>query len=280
MRKIILFIFISAIVISCNEKTKKDNTENNDSVSVANNIGNSDAVSADIFLYIEGNQIWVREEPKNGDVVLKLDDGTKCKVIEKGEEQIINGVKDYWYKIEYEGTKGWVFGSQTSLKATDDVDENEQIENLFEDLFQNIKSQNYAELKNYFVDDSVFVIYNPGAICVYTNEYYKKGLDYLKNIQYNGKIKFGTEPQFDMDLYEWSENGFFVNKNTATNSLSAFDQNLTEYYTEYIMQKARGAEKNISYRFLSAYNDGIFIYFGKINNRWKIIAIDASTNDA
>jgi SH3 domain-containing protein len=69
-----------------------------------------------IKLVISGNKIWVREQPKTGKLAFTLDDGAVCTVLEKGEAQEIRGLKDYWYKIEYEGKVGWVFGSQTSKK--------------------------------------------------------------------------------------------------------------------------------------------------------------------
>ena len=30
-----------------------------------------------------------------------LDEGALCKVLEKGEEQVIRGNQDFWYKIEH-----------------------------------------------------------------------------------------------------------------------------------------------------------------------------------
>ena len=67
-------------------------------------------------LIIDGDNIWIRSEPRTGDVVFTLDAGTICKVLERGEEQTIRENTDYWYKIEYNGKTGWVFGSQTSIK--------------------------------------------------------------------------------------------------------------------------------------------------------------------
>ncbi len=78
-------------------------------------------------LRIIGDNIWVRSEPKTGEVIMKLNNGTVCLVLQKGEEQTIRGNTDYWYKIEYKGKEGWVFGSQTSLKQTS----NEDFESFF-----------------------------------------------------------------------------------------------------------------------------------------------------
>jgi len=68
------------------------------------------------ILIIEGTNIWIRNKPITGDVVMKLNSGDKCKIIEKGEMATIKEKTDYWYKIEFEGKIGWVFGSQSDIK--------------------------------------------------------------------------------------------------------------------------------------------------------------------
>lgn len=70
-------------------------------------------------MLIEGDNIWIRETPVNGKVILKLNTGDKCVVLEKGSSQTIRGCYDYWYKIKYNEKVGWVFGSQTSIKTTE-----------------------------------------------------------------------------------------------------------------------------------------------------------------
>ncbi len=45
-----------------------------------------------------------------------LDQGTMVDVLSKGKERIrINDLEDYWYKIEYKGIKGWIFGYYLEL---------------------------------------------------------------------------------------------------------------------------------------------------------------------
>jgi hypothetical protein len=68
------------------------------------------------ILFIHGKEIWVRDSPTTGKVVMKLNDGDRCKILEKGKAETIRGSADYWYKIEYTEKQGWVFGSQTSVK--------------------------------------------------------------------------------------------------------------------------------------------------------------------
>ena len=67
-------------------------------------------------LIIEGNSIWIRDYPKTGKVLFKLNEGSKCRVLQKGEKQVIKGLEDFWYKVEHENKVGWVFGSQSSLR--------------------------------------------------------------------------------------------------------------------------------------------------------------------
>ena len=68
------------------------------------------------YLTIEGSNIWIREYPTTGDVIMKLNSGEICKVLKKDKKEVINGISDFWYKIDYKGQIGWVFGSQTSIK--------------------------------------------------------------------------------------------------------------------------------------------------------------------
>ncbi len=68
-------------------------------------------------LFIEGKDIWIRETPINGKVIMKLNTGDKCLILKKRSPQTIKGCYDYWYKINHNDKIGWVFGSQTSVKT-------------------------------------------------------------------------------------------------------------------------------------------------------------------
>lgn len=93
-------------------------------------------------LLIEGVNIWVRSEPKTGNVIMRLNNGNECYVLEKGEKQTIRGNTDYWYKIEYQKKEGWVFGSQTSIKQL----KNENFEDFFHRFISDLKSAEYNEV--------------------------------------------------------------------------------------------------------------------------------------
>ena len=78
---------------------------------ISSNTTNSNANYAKII----GNSIWVRSSPRNGNVIMKLNNNTECKIIGNCCEETIGGKKSLWYKIEYNGKTGWVFGSQLQL---------------------------------------------------------------------------------------------------------------------------------------------------------------------
>lgn len=62
-------------------------------------------------LEVMGSNVNVRSRPaKNASVLFQLNKGDICDNMEKGELATLNGVTDNWYKIEYEGRQGWVFG--------------------------------------------------------------------------------------------------------------------------------------------------------------------------
>jgi len=68
------------------------------------------------FLKIIGSNIWVRDSPSTGEIVMKLNDGDLCRIIQKGKYEEIREMKDYWYKIDFQGQTGWVYGSQSTAK--------------------------------------------------------------------------------------------------------------------------------------------------------------------
>ena len=69
------------------------------------------------YLIIEGENIWVRETPVDGKILMKLNTEDKCIILQKGQADTIRGNYDYWYKISFDNKIGWVFGSQTSIKT-------------------------------------------------------------------------------------------------------------------------------------------------------------------
>lgn len=132
-------------------------------------------------LRIEGNKIWIREHPKDGKVLYTLNDGALCFLLEKGEEQIIRGNKDFWYKIEHEGKIGWVYGSQTSIKQKASLDNIEPFLDYFFKTFffgQNFDSLIYyrtpAATKYIHNDIGLSRLHNPGIYCVLSDYKYNE----------------------------------------------------------------------------------------------------------
>lgn len=103
MKNIFINLFILFVVLTgCNNS---DNNSNNNSETKQIN-----------YLFVAGNSIPIFEYPTSNNVIFKLDDNSRCQIIERGEKETISNKTDYWYKIEYRGIEGWIFGYHTSEK--------------------------------------------------------------------------------------------------------------------------------------------------------------------
>ncbi len=154
---LVLLLMLSVAFSGCNTGNKEKQTETAENETKIAESKNSNELT------IKGNEIWVRSEPSTGKVVMKLNDGDKCKIIEKGEKEQIRGMVDYWYKISYDGKEGWVFGSQTNLKT----DEQPVLENFSNFLTSFISKVKQKKEVGSFIHPQVGVAIgkNPGAIC-------------------------------------------------------------------------------------------------------------------
>jgi hypothetical protein len=66
-------------------------------------------------LLINGDNIWVRDQPGTGEVIMKLRNHVLCEVISAYQQfEIINGSPHYWIQIRFNEKYGYVFGSQTN----------------------------------------------------------------------------------------------------------------------------------------------------------------------
>ncbi len=115
---LIISFLITIFIISCNNKTS-DKTSSNDSLKSAVEQIKSTEITSEVkkeeYLIIHGKDIWVRDVPTTGKVVIKLNEGDKCQILEKGKLESVKGRPDYWYKVNFYNNQGWVFGSQTDL---------------------------------------------------------------------------------------------------------------------------------------------------------------------
>jgi hypothetical protein len=168
MKIYILFLYLT-LVISC--RNTENSSDNVTSGSVSNSdsiIGNTDSPDSGSFtrteLTIEGKDIWIRTEPIIGDVIFKLNSGNECKIIEKGEkDQIIDRI-DYWYKIDFEGKTGWVFGAQTNIK-TGEIVGIKDFGTFLKRFAKDYITVN-SDLSPYFPKEIGYIqLFNPGAFC-------------------------------------------------------------------------------------------------------------------
>ncbi|MBW1295549.1 hypothetical protein [Aquimarina litoralis] len=124
-------------------------------------------------LVIEGKDIWVRETPKTGRVVMKLNTGDTCSVLKKSDMQIIRGQEDFWYYIDFKGEKGWVFGSQTSIKQKASLHNFEPFlkyfmnTTFFGEYINNLIRDKSPKVTRFVKKDiGVHRLFNPGSACV------------------------------------------------------------------------------------------------------------------
>lgn len=124
-------------------------------------------------LLIEGKDIWIRETPKTGKVVMKLNEGDVCLVLKKSDTQVIRGNKDFWYYIDFNGKKGWVFGSQTSIKQKASIHNFKPFLKYFlktsffnEDINSLIKDKSPKVTQFVKKEIGIHRLFNPGSTCV------------------------------------------------------------------------------------------------------------------
>ncbi|MHA7829576.1 MAG: SH3 domain-containing protein [Flagellimonas sp.] len=69
-------------------------------------------------LGIKTDMANVRSEPKpNGDVLFQVEKGDICHIIAQGESlEKMHDITDRWYKINFNGQEGWVFGFYTTKR--------------------------------------------------------------------------------------------------------------------------------------------------------------------
>lgn len=116
MRILIISLYIISLTFhSCNNSEK---TSINQIDEVLDEERPEEAIEDNIpaMLVIEGRDIWIRDEPSTGNVIMKLNTGDTCEVLEKGGSEAIRGMRDYWYKIRHKGKVGWVYGYQSSVR--------------------------------------------------------------------------------------------------------------------------------------------------------------------
>jgi hypothetical protein len=174
--KFCIILFSIILFTACGNPKNTGGNTTSDSVksTVQDENGSTASMIAD-HLLIEGKDIWVRAKPYSGDVLMKLNTGDGCKVIERGEKDQIKDRSDYWYKIEFGGKQGWVFGSQTNLNLKETI----KVRGFSEFLkqFASDFSAGTKSLSRYMNSEAGYLqLFNPGAFCASTGEEIDPGL--------------------------------------------------------------------------------------------------------
>lgn len=274
MKKILFLLVIITTFLGCKSKTNKE--------SKTNETSEINVEIKDEYLTIIGKDIWVRSKPSTGDVVMKLNDGDKCKIIEKGEQQTIKDDTDYWYKIEFEGKEGWVFGSQTSVKSdsenVESDDEEKQIAKLLDELALIFKNQQFTKLKSYYYfGDKVFYISNPGAYVVINLTEDVQNLEFYSLTSVAAyDLLFEKLPDFDMDSYSWTKTGCFAEKISGKKYFTSMVDNMKEFGFEPTADEIKFASQldNTVYYKILVSSDMISFYVAEKDGKWLIAAID------
>ena len=108
-----LFTVVVFLIVGCKNK-EKSTIQNKNTITI-----NRVEKREQNLLQIEGENIWIRDTPKKGKVVMKLHQGDLCAILDvSNKTDTIRGYVDYWYQIKHKDTIGWVFGSQTNIKST------------------------------------------------------------------------------------------------------------------------------------------------------------------
>lgn len=235
------------------------------------------------FLTIQGKDIWVRSRPTTGEVVMKLNTGDKAKVLEKGKQETINQKTDFWYKIEFEGETGWVFGSQTSEKTgiiaqTKKPDSDKETLKQVNQVISNIHA-NYPDINKYFYDArGILFLNNPG---VYDVVKFTSDLSIMESLLKQKNTcnpKFQKWPEYDRETSAWEKSGCFAEKINGTDLFYQTAQTMREYslpITDMMIDETKKSGNRVSIKVLNTQNN-IRYYLGTKNSQWKLIGIDIS----
>jgi hypothetical protein len=146
MKKIKYLLIITVILNACSNKQSKDTISNIED----NNTQYKAAYEIDIPIllitrYVNSKEsLRVRDMPAiTGEVIYTLQDKEPVNILKRDESiNEIDGLTDYWYYIQKDNIKGWVFGGYL-VKAIviDDTDEDNGITGTYSFISVNIIDQ-------------------------------------------------------------------------------------------------------------------------------------------
>jgi len=256
---VILLLFIMFILYQCTFPWQVHQVnQNEDSLAQVKKL---DSIEQSYQIAITGKNIWVRSEPSTGEVVMKLNDGDTCRLLEKGKREIVKGIEDNWYKIKFHDKAGWVFGSQTSFRDkttsirigndlfSSTISQKELIEKVTNALKKQIETELFEQqglaLTNYscsrgFADDSIIILNISTEICDATcfcdnfilpvnieNGKFLEYSEYLsKGISNSNLIISGNVRSF---IKKISENEYLFLIENVLNAKTSFSKQITVY---------------------------------------------------
>ncbi len=272
----ILILIFSLSFTACNDDSDKSNNTGNKTVKQ----DTADDADNSTYLTVEGKDIWVRNAPATGDVVMKLNNGDKCKVLQKGNEQTINGVKDFWYKIDFNNNTGWIFGSQTSLKAKQKKQAKPKSNALNEvNNFLSELQANPEQNSNYFFDNQGFLFINTNGVFLTIN--FTNNLKSIENIisaPSKHKLQMERWPEYDEVNYIWEKEGYFAQKINGSDVFSSTIEKIKDSEMQVdntVIQKSKSLSNKITMRVLNTQTN-VRYYLGQKQQKWKLIGIDIS----
>ena len=115
MKTPLLILLPCLFLAGCGSKTSENTSADSVATEKTEQANDSPKPSdgEDNILTIHGKDIWVRDYPNTGKVIMTLNEGDHCKIIQVGRYDVIREKGNHWYKIDFNGQTGWVFGSQT-----------------------------------------------------------------------------------------------------------------------------------------------------------------------
>lgn len=286
MKYLVFICFLMLTLTFCSQKqadTSKqahsDSVKNAENNSVPQEIKTKDPVE----LTIDGKDIWIRDKPKTGAVIMKLNTGDKCEILEKGNSETIKDKTDFWYKIKFNEKEGWVFGSQTSLKQTTQTENNLMDKDEFLKIYKAValamKQSKYSIVNQYVHPEfGIFKLDRPGTTDNVTrqNQFNEELLrpDQAGLVNTICDLKFESLPKFTNDC-KYNKQGCFSDKVTGLDVLSKTLVSVAKMAEVPVDNKelalAKKAEGKINQVVIQT-NEFINLYFGKVDGKWYFIA--------
>lgn len=273
----ILFGITVFFILSCGSNDSK----NNENSRVTDEITSQKDTNR--YLTIEGKDIWIRNKPETGNVIMKLNTGDKCILLEKGKEQNIRGHIDFWYKIIYRDTEGWVFGSQTSLKSGKvvlEAEKRKKLEKTFNEISNIFQSGQLEELNSYFYEkNNIIIVNNQQGYIIGSFSNSLSGLKRYSDDFRTCKLKFEKLPvyEFSQNSEGWSKEGCFAHEifepDVFINTFKLTNEVLLIEFHESDYQKAQEFGKISTIKIIIT-QSFIRFYFTYKNEKWLLTALD------